>query len=189
MVQISIFDFESPPEPISGEAFTLSPLDVLIFTPIGAIRTGAEKVSANIFTSIGKFFAPKAILPTTKLVTSATIGARFPGAPLRTVASVGGEKSSVFGLSQVEASTSIFSKFTVPKLASPFTGKIPTKGALVLGGIGLTTASIFQLTGTQEGRDLAAGVGDFTENITKFATENPLIIAGIVGIILIGAIK
>ena len=188
MVQISLFDFESPPEPISGEAFTLSPLDVLIFTPIGAIRTGAEKVSANIFTSISKFFAPKAILPTVKTVTSA-IGGRVPGSPLRQVASIGGEKSSVFGISQVEASTSIFSKFTVPKLASPFTGKIPTKGALVLGGIGLTTASIFQLTGTQEGRDLTAGVGDFTENITKFATENPLIIAAIVGIGLITVVK
>ena len=182
MVQISIFDFESPPEPISGEAFTLSPLDVLIFTPIGAIRTGAEKVSANIFTSISKFFAPKAILPTVKTVTSA-IGGRVPGSPLRQVASIGGEKSSVFGISQVEASTSIFSKFTVPKLVSPSAG---TK-ILIGGGLGVTGLTL--LTQTEGGKDLAAGVGSFAENITKFATENPLIIAAIVGIGLITVIK
>ena len=184
MVQISLFDFESPPEPISGEAFTLSPLDVLIFTPIGAIRTGAEKVSANIFTSISKFFAPKAILPTVKTVSSA-IGGRVPGvrSPLSQVASVGGEKSSVFGISQVEASTSIFSKFTVPKLVSPSAG---TK-ILIGGGLGVTGLTL--LTQTQGGKDLAAGVGSFTENITKFATENPLIIAAIVGIGLITVVK
>ena len=36
MVQISLFDFTAPPDPISGEAFTLSPLDAIIL-PVGAV--------------------------------------------------------------------------------------------------------------------------------------------------------
>ena len=48
MVQISLFDITAPPDPISGEAFTLSPLDAFFITPLGAIRTSFLKPLENL---------------------------------------------------------------------------------------------------------------------------------------------
>jgi len=45
------------------------------------------------------------------------------------------------------------------------------------------------LTQTEGGQELTEGIGDVGAQISKFASENPLIVAGIVGIILIGVIK
>jgi len=67
MAQISLFDFEAPPEPISGEAFTLSPLDVLFFAPFGAIRKTGEKLTSPLITQITKLFATKPVLPSAEL--------------------------------------------------------------------------------------------------------------------------
>ena len=52
MVQISLFDLVGPPEPISGEAFTLSPLDAIILPLGGLIKTPITqftKLFSNIF--------------------------------------------------------------------------------------------------------------------------------------------
>ena len=53
MVQISLFDFESPPDPISGEAFTLSPLDAIILPVGGLLKTPITQIS-KFFTNIFK---------------------------------------------------------------------------------------------------------------------------------------
>lgn len=197
MVQISLFDFTSPPEPISGEAFALSPLDALIFLPGGAaIKTG-EKTLSSIFTQIARIFAPKTILPTTKTFTTAAF--RFPGAPLRQTASVTGEKTSIFGISPTTSilktgTTTTAAKTTSFTLSSLF--KRPSTSTKLLGTAAVGTTFFGLATQTPGGQETLAGIskgfGDVT-NITNQASEffknNPLILAGIVGLGLILVVK
>jgi len=187
MVQISLFDFQGPPKPISGEAFQLSPFDALIFTPVGAGVKVGEKVSASIFSTISKFFAPKAILPTSKTVTQVITqtGLRGGGSPFRQTSSPLIQKSSSTG-----ALTSITSKATtqggakLTSFSNPFTGKISSQLALKSGVVlGVTGGALFglnQLTQTPGGQALTGDISNFGEGFSKFITENPLIIAGLV---------
>lgn len=184
MVQISLFDFFPAPTPISGEVQTLSPLDVLIFTPTGTIAKTGEKVVSSISSFFTRLFGAKPIIPTTRLVTVSGQAGRFPGAPLRTVASVEGERAGTFGLQSVVTKPAISSTTNLVRITNPFTGKINPNLVLGTGIAGIAGASIFQLTGTEEGRELTEGIGDFGEKVTKFATENPLLLAG--GIIVAG---
>ena len=183
--EISLFDFFPPREAVSGEAFQLSPLDALVFTPVSQGVKVGEKVTTSIFTQISRLFAPKAIIPTTRTVTVAA-GGRFPGAPLRQSASLLGERSSTFGINPISQTAVKQTNPFFPKISSPFVGKLNTNLAVISGGV-LGTSLV--LTQTEGGRDLTQGVGDFTTQITDFAQKNPLIIAGVVGIMLIGVLK
>jgi len=189
MVQISLFDLQASPTPIIGEAFTLSPLDVLIFTPTGAIAKTGEKLVSSISSFFARLFGSKSIVPTTRLVTASGIGGRFPGAPLRTTPTILGESSATFGLQSVITKPAISSTTNLSRITNPFTGKINTNLLLGAGIAGVAGASIFQLTGTEGGKELTEGIGDFGEKITKFATENPLLLAGVVVVAGILVIK
>jgi len=189
MVQISLFDIFPPPQPISGEVFTLSPLDAVIFTPTGAIAKTGEKLVSSITSFFSRLFGSKSILPTTRLVSASGQAGRFPGAPLRTVASLEGEKTSIFGLQSVITKPAISSSTNLARITNPFTGKISPNLVLGAGITGVVGASIFQLTGTEGGRELTEGLGDFGEQVTKFATENPLLLAGVVVVAGILVIK
>lgn len=181
MVQISLFDFEAPPKPISGEAFTLSPLDIIIFTPTGAIAKTGGKVVSSIASFLTRLFGPKAIVPATKgLVTVATLGARGGGAPFRVQASLLGERTGTFGLQSVVTKPAISSSTNLARITNPFTGKINPNLVIGAGIAGVAGASIFQLTGTEGGKEFTEGIGDFSEKLLKFATENPLLLAGVV---------
>lgn len=193
MVQISLFDFESPPEPISGEAFTLSPLDVLFFAPFGAIRKTGEKLTSPLITQITKLFATKPVLPSAELgLTSAgiTIG-RSVGAPISRPTR--GILETIFKpVTKTTAPATIAVKQTnpfFPKLITPFSGKINPNLALLTGGTIAGVTGLGLLTQTEGGQELTEGIGDVGAQISKFVSKNPLIVAGIVGIALIGVIK
>ena len=189
MVQISLFDIFPPPEPISGEAQALSPLDVLIFTPTGAIAKTGEKVVSSLSSFLSRLFGSKGIVPTTKLITTATAAGRFPGSPLRTVATVEGERAATFGLQSVVTKPAISSTTNLARITNPFTGKINPNLVIGAGIVGVTGASIFQLTGTEAGKELTEGIGNFGEQVTKFAIDNPLLLAGVVVVAGILVIK
>ncbi len=190
MVQISLFDIFSPPQPISGEAFTLSPLDVIIFTPTGAIAKTGEKVVSSLTSFFSRLFGSKATLPaTTGLITVATTGARGGGAPFRLSTTVLGERASTFGLQSVITKPAISSTTNLARITNPFTGKINPNLVLGAGIAGVAGASIFQLTGTEEGREFTEGLGNFGEQLTQFATDNPLILLGVVVIAGVLVIK
>jgi len=190
MVQISLFDFFPPPIPISGEAQALSPLDVLIFTPTGAIAKSGEKVVSSLSSFFSRLFGSKATIPATKgLVTVATLGARGGGAPFRVQASLLGERTGTFGLQSVVTKPAISSSTNLARITNPFTGKINPNLVLGAGIAGVAGASIFQLTGTEEGREFTEGVSNFADEVIKFATENPLLLAGVVVVAGIFVIK
>ena len=181
MVQISLFDFEGPPEPISGEAFKLSPLDIFAFAPIGAIGKTGEKLTTGFISQITKLFAPKTVLPATKgLTTVASTGARGGGAPFRVSGGFSSTSTAKLvspAVKETQKGFPIFKPFT-----NPFQGKVNTNLALGTGALGLGTAGLFTLTQTPGGQDLTENIGDFGASVTKFATENPLIIAAALGL-------
>jgi|APSaa5957512493_1039668.scaffolds.fasta_scaffold17236_2 hypothetical protein len=202
MVQISLFDFQGPPEPISGEAFTLSPLDVFAFAPIGAVRSGGEKVVTTFASALSKIFSgSKGALPSaTGSITSAglTIGARGGGAPFRSGTSL----LSKLSLNQqsgfitktplVQTATTQTNKLfpTFKGFTNPFTGKVSPNVAIGGGAVGAGTIGLFRLTepGT-DGKTPLDGALDLGDQVSKFARENPLIIAAGIGLLAIGVLK
>lgn len=189
--EISLFDFFPPREAVSGEAFQLSPLDALVFTPVSQGVKVGEKVTTSIFSQISRLFAPKTTIPLTEgviTVTGSGLRGGF-GAPFRSAGSVLGERSSTFGINPISQTVVKQTNPFFPKISSPFVGKLNSNIAglgVISGGI-LGTSLV--LTQTKEGQDLTEGVGNFTTQITDFAQKNPLIIAGVVGIMLIGVLK
>ena len=147
MVQISLFDLQGPPEPISGEAFTLSPLDFII-APLGAAlklpTSGFLKIIANLF----------------KAPVKAASGFEVAG-----------------------------SGFTLRSLAIPRITVSPSTKALVGAGIVGGTATTGFLTLTPQGGDLINLASDFVDVGGKVATggtnlfsDNPLLLAGLIGL-------
>lgn len=175
MVEISLFDIFPPPEPISGEAQALNPFDVLIFTPAGAIAKGGEKLTSSLASIISRFLGREgAILPTTKLATTVSSGGRFAGAPFRT-AVVSDTRTSTANLISIPTKTT--TQTTSRIINNPFSGRVNTN--LAIGSTAaLGTAGL--LTLTPGGQQLTEKTTDVAQDVTKFFTENPLILAGIV---------
>ena len=185
MVQISLFDIFPPPEPIIGEAQTLSPLDVLLFTPTSAaVRTG-EKLTGSLLSNLSKFFGSKAIIPTERgLITVAeTVGSRAPGAPFKL--SGGLTRTSTSGLTSAATSQAPKTSITFPKLFS----SSPANKNLALGtaGLGSIFGTTALLTQTQGGQDFSQDVNDNIKSVSNFINQNPLIVAGglVLGAILV----
>lgn len=188
MVTISLFDFQGPPEAISGEARQLSPLDVLFFTPVSAATKTGEKLTTGLLSTISKFFAQKQILPATKglnTVTSTQIGGRTGGAPFKLS---GGTTSQSINYIAPKAAANTVSG--IPKFALPGFPKIPkiSTSTKLLAGAGITSGftfgSIHNLTQTEGGRDSIKDVTGVASGITNFARQNPLLLAG--GLIVVG---
>ncbi len=191
MVTISLFDFKSPPDAISGEARALDSFDLLAFIPGGSSLQAGRKVTSalikpsfSLWDDIGKlFFKPRNVLPTSKGLTTVTrIGSRGGGAPFKL--SGGSARQSINYIApNVAANTVKVSAFSFPKLIKPTIPKISggtkilTGGALTLGGLGL-------LTQTPGGQNLTNETGETIQGITKFFSDNPLIVAG--GVVILG---
>jgi hypothetical protein len=181
LTQISLFDITPPPTPVSGEAFQLSPLDVLAFLPIGTIAKGGEKLTSGLFSAITKLFPKAAILPASKTVTQTafTVGGRAAGSTFRQSATI---------TPALISGTTV--KATIPKTIPVFKAQPISKNlalATVTAGSVLGTTAL--LTQTEGGEKFTEEITDTAASITNFAQQNPLIIAGIVGLGIIMAVK
>lgn len=195
MVQISLFDLQPPPTPINGEAFALSPLDIIGFLPGSAaakagekLTTGIVKPVTNIFESIGKFFAPKVVVaPASKgLATVSTRGsARYGGAPLSVSGGTSRTSVSQF-LAPTVAPNSIKTGITLPKL---FQGPVNSNLALVAGTAGASLGITGLLTQTEGGVNLVDKTAGTVSGVTNFISQNPLIVAGAVIVIGVMVLK
>ena len=192
MVQISLFDFESPPDPINGEARTLSPLDVLLFAPTGAAVKAGEKLTGGLVASIAKLFAPKAVIPSTKgLATVSNVGSRFGGAPFRNsnVSNTSASTANLFGKASIAESSSIKSTMpALPKINLFSNSGINKNLAIGTGGLFAGLGTVGLLTQTEGGQEFTENANQTVQSATKFFSENPIIIAGgiaVLGILLL----
>jgi hypothetical protein len=178
MTQISLFDFTPPPKPISGEAFALSPLDVLAFLPLTPIAKGGEKLTTGLFSAITKLFT-KSIPAKTITQTAFTTGGRTAGSTFR--------QSSTITPALISGTTV---KATIPKTLPVFKAQ-PISKNLALTTVGLTSVlgTTALLTQTPGGEKFTKEITDTAASITNFAQQNPLIIAGVVGLGIILAVK
>jgi len=172
------------------------------FGPVSrtALQTGSKLGGiTGFFDDIAKFFSKGGATPTTKALgvvsRGGVQGARDSRSAVSTVAEIITSKPTQGLIQTTTKGGNVFFKVgsgsgVLPKVPKLFSSTPISKNLLIgttgAGVVGVTTGALLF---TEEGQEFTEGIGNFGEQFVKFVADNPLIVAGVVGLGVLVALK